>query len=597
MVRIPRKRLGPKSFPRLNMLRQLRLENFRCFKDHTVVLHPTTVVVGRNNAGKSTLIEALELLALVIDRKGGKSVKPPAWLGESPFRACLSASSSVLEINRDTLFHRYGEPPALITARFTEGATVRVFIGKDETIYATVETKDRWITTAKQLASLGLPWIYTLPQITPLQVNEKLLTDSYIADHLYSQLSSRHFRNQMYRMPKSFDTFKALAESTWPGLRVDPLEITRTKEGHELTMMVKDGDFVAEAAWMGHGLQMWLQTVWFISRTPPSGLAILDEPDVYMHPDLQRKLFRIVSGRFQQSIVATHSVEIMAEAEPGNILVINKAQPRSSYTTNEPALQVLIDNIGGVHNVHLARLWNAKKFLLIEGDDIGLLRHLHAVLFPGADLPIDALPNLPIDGWGGWSHAVGSSMTLHNAFGDEILTYCLLDRDYHNAVQVAERMKEVVARKVELHVWHRKEIENYLLNPIVIQRVLAKRLPFERIPTAADVEEQIHRIAGDELDTVVYGRAELLLSENRSLGMSAHKIAREEVEKVWDNVERRIEIAPGKAVLGKLSNWCQQHYGAAFGAPAIARNFRVHEIPGEISAVLEAIERGVRFSE
>jgi AAA domain, putative AbiEii toxin, Type IV TA system len=187
-------------------------------------------------------------------------------------------------------------------------------------------------------------------------------------------------------------------------------------------MMVKDGDFAAEAAWMGHGLQMWLQTIWFVSRVPENALAILDEPDVYMHPDLQRKLFRIVASRCQQSMIATHSVEIMSEAEPNNILIVNRTQPRSSYADSEPALQALIDNIGGVQNVHLARLWNAKKFLLIEGDDIALIRHLHSRLFPTADLQLDAIPNLPIDGWGGWSHAVGSSMTLHNAFGDEIRT-------------------------------------------------------------------------------------------------------------------------------------------------------------------------------
>jgi len=40
------------------MLRTLRLQNYRCF-DHTVAFHADTVVVGRNNAGKSTIVEAL----------------------------------------------------------------------------------------------------------------------------------------------------------------------------------------------------------------------------------------------------------------------------------------------------------------------------------------------------------------------------------------------------------------------------------------------------------------------------------------------------------------------------------------------------------
>jgi hypothetical protein len=555
------------------------------------------VIVGRNNAGKSTLVEALELLALVVDRKGGNFTNAPTWANAPRFRLGISKNVSDLNLNKDTLFHRYGEPPAVITARFSEGATLKVFVGGEDKMFATAETKDSWIKTQSQFASLKLPWIYTLPQIAPLHPEERLLDEAYVEANLYSHLSSRHFRNQVFRYPDAFGTFKTLAEATWPGLRVYPPERIRDNEGDRLSMMVKDGDFVAEAAWMGHGLQMWLQTIWFVSRVPEDGVAILDEPDVYMHPDLQRKLFRIVATRFQQSMIATHSVEIMSEAEPNDILVVNRMQQRSFYAASEPALQSLIDNIGGVHNVHLARLWNAKKFLLIEGDDIGLLRHLHSILFPRADLPIDALPNLPIDGWGGWSHAIGSSMTLHNSFGDEIRTYCLLDRDYHSDEEVIARMNEAANRRVQLHVWQRKELENYLLNAAVVRRVLSKRLPANSVPPEEELAERIVEICRDEFDTVVYSTADVLLSRNRGLGITAHKMAKEQVEAVWSNPSKMLALAPGKIVLGKLSDYCQQHYGASFGAPAIARNFSVSEVPREIASVLEAIENGADLAD
>jgi AAA15 family ATPase/GTPase len=50
------------------MLSALVLQNFRCFDQHRVELRPLTVIVGRNNAGKSTLIEALRLISLVTER-------------------------------------------------------------------------------------------------------------------------------------------------------------------------------------------------------------------------------------------------------------------------------------------------------------------------------------------------------------------------------------------------------------------------------------------------------------------------------------------------------------------------------------------------
>ena len=352
------------------MLRQLKLKNFRCFEDHTVVFDKTTVVVGKNNAGKSTLVEALQLLSLAVNRKGGNFVSPPQWLGISRFRTCIAPKVSRLDFNLETIFHRYGDPPAEITGSFSDDVTVTVYLGQEERIYAFFRKGDKWITSPAQLINLRLPWIYILPQVGPLQLTEPLLTENYIDENLYSRLASRHFRNQIFRNQPQFAEFKSLAELTWHGLQVKPVERKMTKEGTFLEMQVRDGDFVAEVGSMGHGLQMWLQTIWFVSRTPTDGTIVLDEPDVYMHPDLQRKLFRLVNGRYSQAILATHSVEIMAEAEPDNILIIDKRRRRSHYANNEPGVQFLIDRLGGIHNVHLALLFSARKFLFVEGKDL-----------------------------------------------------------------------------------------------------------------------------------------------------------------------------------------------------------------------------------
>jgi hypothetical protein len=206
------------------MLRQLRLENFRCFKDHTITFNPLTVIVGRNNAGKSTVVEAIELLALILNRKATAFVNAPTWAERPRFRLGISKDISDLNFNRDTLFYRYGEGPATITARFSEGVTVRLYVGSEDKIFATFETKETWIRTQNQFKALNLPWIYALPQIAPLNPEEKLLNDLYVESNLYSSLSSRHFRNQVFRAPDAFNTFKSLSEATWAGLRVEPPE-------------------------------------------------------------------------------------------------------------------------------------------------------------------------------------------------------------------------------------------------------------------------------------------------------------------------------------------------------------------------------------
>ncbi len=554
-------------------------------------------MVGKNNSGKSTLVEALELVSAVVNRKGANFVYPPRWLELPKFRRGIAPSISHLGLNLNTVFHRYGDPPAEISATFEGGVTITVYLGAEQTIFATVESKSDWVTSSGRFLNLSLPRLYILPQVGPLLPDENLLTDDYVEENLYSRLSSRHFRNQIIRSPESFADFKDLAESTWHGLRVQRVEQQTSKEGTALSMLVRDGDFTAEAGWMGHGLQMWLQTIWFVSRTPTGATVVLDEPDVYMHPDLQRRLFRLLRSRFSQCIVATHSVEIMAEADPSEILIVDKSQRRSRFANSEPGVQLLIDQIGGVHNVHLARLWNAKKFLMVEGKDTGLLRQFHSLIFPDAQVPLDGLPSFPVGGWGGWSYAIGSSIALKNSVGERIIAYCVLDPDYHTAKQKSARLAEAKRHEVELHIWSQKEIENYLLNPQVIRRVIIGRMKEGVPPTAAEIEAKLLEFCEDEKETVLDGIAAELMAEDHSLGVGANKLARTRLAPLWEVPEKRLSLVSGKSLVSKVSTWSQKEFGVSFGANAVAKKFRRSEVPAEVESVLQAIEEGDAFSD
>src|ERR1700761_4881190 len=164
---------------------------------------------------------------------------------------CVAPRVFHFGLNLTTAFHRYGAPPAQIEAQFNDGSIVTAYIGSEDTFYATVRTATKWIRTASEFQALEIPPVLVLPQISPVQTEEFLRTDVYIEDHLFTRLASRHFRNQMVRKPEQFADFKSLAESTWPGLRVDGVKQTTPNGGVQLPMQGRDGDFVAEVGWMG----------------------------------------------------------------------------------------------------------------------------------------------------------------------------------------------------------------------------------------------------------------------------------------------------------------------------------------------------------
>ena len=110
----------------------------------------------------------------------------------------------------------------------------------------------------------------------------------------------------------------------------------------------------------------------------------------------------------------------MAEVEPDEILVVDQGRREAKFADSVPAVQRVIDQIGGVHNLNLARLSTSKKCLLLEGKDIEILKQFQNTLIPASTEPLDAVPNMSVGGWGGWNYAVGSKMFLRNALGKGI---------------------------------------------------------------------------------------------------------------------------------------------------------------------------------
>lgn len=581
------------------MINELKLQNFRCFSDHTILFKRTSIVIGRNNAGKSTMVEALRLISIVASRYKSLTYHKPINLYEIPKREVgVSPSLKGYEFNFQSVFHRYSDPPAIITALFDNDISIKIYIISEDTIHAVIyDSEGNIIKSRAEANRINIPQVEIMPQVAPLSRQEVILTDDYVKGAASSHLAPLHFRNQLRVLDNNFDAFKEMAETTWPTLQVTPLICERAYLGDPIYLNIRDEDFVAEIGAMGHGLQMWLQTMWFLARSQRASTVILDEPDVYMHPDLQRRLIRFIKNKYPQLIVATHSVEIMSEVDVDEILVIDKRQSRSRYAGTLPAVQKLIEHIGSVHNINLAKLWNSHRCILVEGKDIKLLSEVHNILYPESTDSLASLPNMPIGGWGGWNYAIGSSMLLKNAGGQAIRVYCILDSDYHTEEECKKRMEEAKRAGVLLHIWDKKEIENYYLNPVVIQRAIQSRISRnKKVPSIDQVKRKLETIV-DELKEIVFDAISTeILARNRALGAGgANKKAREQINKAWKSFEAKLKIIPGKEAFARLSSWSQDEFNVSINASLVVRNMKLSEIPEEFADVVDAVEKITDF--
>jgi len=582
------------------MLESIAFTNYKCFHNQTIPFRPSTIVVGRNNAGKSTIVEALRLVSLVANRAEHlRFYAPPSWADVHRNHRGVSPSLDDLDINFDGVFHRYNDPPAIILARFANGSSVELFVGREKghgCVHGVIRNaKGKIAQNANEAALAAIPRIAILPQVAPVSRTESILNSEHIRRNLFTSLAPRHFRNQINLLHHFYGDFRAISEETWPGLRIDSFIGHGGNSGDPLQLLVQNDDFVAEISWMGHGLQMWLQTMWFLARSRSAKVVMLDEPDVYMHPDLQRRLIRFLKERFPQTILTTHSVEMLAEVDPREMLIIDRRRQHSAFADTLPAMQRAIDGLGAIHNIQLSRLWGTRRLLLVEGDDMQMLRRFHDLISPDSLDSLATIPSFPIGGWGGWNYAVGSSMLLQNAGGDDISAYCILDSDYHTPKEVESRQKDAEAKNVRLHVWLRKEIENYLVLPGAIQRVIAQGCA--EPPSVDEITTKLLQIAESNKNEVYDNFAESFYLEDKGKGQkTANEKARAFLDPRWSEGQESLHRVSGKTLLSSLSEWSKGQYGVSFGIAGILRALRREDLPAEVVAVISSIQENELFS-
>jgi len=581
------------------VLKKLELFGYRGFESHSIDLRKNTLIVGHNNAGKSTIVEILRCFSIITNRLAGLQFSdPPNWTGLPLVRRGVTPSLDNLGMIFQSITNRYSDRPAKAVVTFSTGESIELYINNEGRAFANLfDSENQLIPNKARSNKLRFPTLQVLPQITPLLESETILQDHYVRRNYQSPIASRHFRNQLRIDVKAYKQFRQVAQETWPSIQIQGLEGAKGHHGQDLRLNIRDRDFVAEVGFMGHGLQMWLQTMWFLCRCSENDTVVLDEPDVYMHPDLQRKLVRLVWGKFRQVLIATHSVEIIADVDPSEILIVDRSRDRSRFADSLPAVQKVIRNIGGVHNVHLARLWSARKFLLVEGKDLSFLKHVHDKIFRDSTIALDDIPNSSIGGWANWQYALGQSMGTRNALGETVRIYCILDSDYHIPEQLDARKADADEKGVELHIWERKELENYFLDAAVFARIICGRdenLDFDDV--YQNISNRLYDIALSLENEVFNGFATNYRDFYPQGGIAqANNRTRELLNGVFENRGEVLKYVSGKEVLKQLSRWADAEYGRGVSFRELLKEFRRDEISEEVHSVVQAIEHRRQF--
>src|SRR5208282_792117 len=166
--------------------------------------------------GKSTIIEALRLVSLVANRlEYLPFFEVPRWLDIPRVNKGVAPSLENQDLDFESVFHSYNEPPAEILAKFSDGAVIAVYIGGRDRVHAVVKDRARHVVATKgQAKTLGLQKIGILPPVRPLVQKETILIPEYVRQSMSSTRASLHFRNELNLLyDDAFAEFKEISEA------------------------------------------------------------------------------------------------------------------------------------------------------------------------------------------------------------------------------------------------------------------------------------------------------------------------------------------------------------------------------------------------
>jgi hypothetical protein len=291
-----------------------------------------------------------------------------------------------------------------------------------------------------------------------------------------------------------------------------------------------------------------------------------------MHPDLQRRLVRFLLNRRQQVVIATHSVEMIAEVHPSELVPIDSARRRSHRAQDTADVQRVVDQVGGVHNIEFARLSQSDRYLVIAAPELRLLKRWYDVVAPEATDALDLMPTFPLNTWEDWPYAVAMKRAIESRRDDPVTAVCILAPGIRSRDEVAVRRSEAAAEGMQLHVWSRRDLANFALNPTVIARAIRANAT-DSGPTPAQVASRMDAI----MDSLVEKAVETAADRE------------DEIRAGWRSLEGRLAMVPANLVLLRLAAWSRREYGVSVGIADVVAAFRHEDLDGEVVAVLDAL--------
>ncbi len=448
--------------PRLS---NIEIKRFKRLVDVAIPLNTCTLLIGSNNAGKSSALQAIQFAVSLA--QSAKLVGGVQWaldkyelsFGQNQLLYCpisdamaIASGGALVEDANQRVEVRFELDNGV-------SSTVTLRKGRNRNLKVAIEGQE----LGEQLQQLSNPFSVYAPGLAGVPRAESYMNLGLIRRAVARGDANLVLRNVLLQLsndvPK-WNTFLNDMRELFPTLEV-AIQFRPDEDEYIGVSVTHDGGPQIPLDAAGTSILQAAQLLSYVSLFQPK-LLVLDEPDSHLHPDRQRKLCRhlcdIAEQRSFQLVMSSHSRHVLdALSRRAKIIWLSKGAVVPDVDVNSQ--KVLLD-LGALDSVDYLADGHVRCLVATEDTD---KRYINTLL-EASGFPMDDVHVLSYPGCSQIEAAIVLGCFLREK-ANHIQLVVHRDRDYMEPAEIEQFENRLRAKGLHPWVTDRNDIESYFANP------------------------------------------------------------------------------------------------------------------------------------
>ena len=343
----PRRRRAPPEEALKGQVRikRLTVERFKQLVSFDLDFNDVTVLIGANNSGKSSVLQALHF-AVSVAQTAKLVARNVSWqrgsflLSFNPAQLIYSPINDVMSLATGGQLEEKAQGQIVIGVESEDGSRTEITVRRGRNLNLAVSIKGRPL--GERLMDLDQPFTIYAPGLAGIAKDERFMSAGAVRRVVARGDANLVLRNVLWmlkkageaeadtqrikenvilaaggdigvRPPTVWESFQSDMQALFPGIEVE-VNFDETRDETINVAFKRPGKPTLPIDAGGTSILQASQILAYVALFKPSVL-ILDEPDSHLHPDNQRALCNLITDLAQRrgfrALISTHSRHVL----------------------------------------------------------------------------------------------------------------------------------------------------------------------------------------------------------------------------------------------------------------------------------------------